>query len=135
MIIPKRKVIVRQPEKAPETTMPVQRDEPDSEPPAILPLSDNSDDADAIPIDIRDTPYRAKDQVFSGREVQKPKTAPARDTPLIHTRLKPKKSSPEQSAERGMEPDADQYDTDEQPDAPRKKPEKKGRKQDDMSWI
>lgn len=135
VIIPKRKVIARSQETLPEKAMPeLQHDKPDTELPAATSYTDSSNNEVEISIDIRDTPYRAKDQVFSGREVQKPKTSLTRDTPLIHTRLKPKKTAPDPNP-RSENPTADPPDTEEPTDTPIKKAEKKGRNQDDLSWI
>jgi cell division GTPase FtsZ len=80
---------------------------------------------------IKDTAVRAKDRVFEGRDVQKPKTAMAKDAPLIHTSLKPKKPSDHGKKDHET-PDDDENPS---PDHAVKKTDKKGKKPDDISWI
>lgn len=79
---------------------------------------------------IKDTAVRAKDRVFEGREVQKPKTAMAKDAPLIHTSLKPKKPLDHGKKDHDI-PDDDNSS----PDHLVKKTDKKGKTPDDISWI
>jgi len=81
---------------------------------------------------IKDTAVRAKDRVFEGREVQKPKTAMAKDAPLIHTSLKPKKTAERCKNNCDISEDTSETSS---PDHKGREPDKKGKKPDDISWI
>jgi tubulin-like protein CetZ len=81
---------------------------------------------------IKDTTLRAKDQVFEGREVLKPKTAVVKDESLLLTNLKPKKPA---DATRKEQPATESRDVAGSPDQKMKPSDKKGKKPDDISWI
>jgi cell division GTPase FtsZ len=53
--------------------------------------SPSSSDDEGMIVEIRDRIFPARDEVFGGKEVQKPILPQARDSTLIHTELKPKK--------------------------------------------
>jgi cell division GTPase FtsZ len=46
---------------------------------------------DGMSVEIRDTVFRARDEVFEGRVIRKPSLPQARDSTLVHTQLRPKK--------------------------------------------
>lgn len=81
---------------------------------------------------IKDTTIRAKDRVFEGREVQKPKASAVKDASLIHTSLKPKKTLHTRTIPM---PAADGTDEADETDNPEGKTNKKGKKPEDISWI
>jgi tubulin-like protein CetZ len=133
VIISKRRLISRQQ----ETPLPdTRRDEqPDAEetppqsPIAAYPPDETDDD---MTVTIKDSTFRARDRVFEGRSVQKPKTATAKDASLLHTSLKPKKP---EGAGRADLPDADDRDDTAGPDHAAKKKDKTGKTQDDVTWV
>jgi hypothetical protein len=99
--------------------------------PVEAPIPDET--GDDMSIAIKDTAFRAKDRVFEGREVRKPKvTTVANDASLLHTALKPKK--PAEVPGKNL-PVADDPHEIPVPDHAGKKPDKTGKKQDDVTWI
>jgi hypothetical protein len=48
-------------------------------------------EGDGMSVEIRDTVFRARDEVFEGRGIRKPSLPQARDSTLLHTELRPKK--------------------------------------------
>jgi hypothetical protein len=88
--------------------------------------------SDDMTVAVKDIPFRAKDRVFQGSEVQKPRTATVKDTSLIQTRLKPKKASDHGKVDL---PAPEETNTSPEPDTPKDKTDKKEKKQNDISWI
>jgi len=135
VIITKRKLISRKAESPVEKT---QSREPIPEEEEYVPQpvpEENVGDVEVesdLTLVIRDTAVRAKDRVFEGREVQKPKIAPAKDTPLIHTSLKPKTHS---KTGRKIQAVPEEEEGEPVPDNKGKPADKKGKKPDDISWI
>jgi hypothetical protein len=54
----------------------------------------DSDDED-MSVELRDTVFRARDEVFEGKGVRKPTLPQARDSTLLHTELRSRKKSSE----------------------------------------
>lgn len=136
VIISRRKVVATppepaQPESSRDDTIPVQ-EIPSREKPADVQAPGEEDTR--MTVEIRDAPYRAKDHVFKGRDVQRPSAAQAKDAPLIHTNLKPKFSGKEPSAADLPGDGGDLPRPDGQVPAG-KKPERKGKDPDDISWV
>lgn len=135
VIITKRKLISRKAEPPVDTTQnrePVPVEETYVPQPIPEEFQGDEEEESDLTLVIRDTAVRAKDRVFEGREVQKPKIAPAKDTPLIHTSLKPKAHAGSGHKIKAVHEDEDDETA---PDHKGKKPEKKGKKPDDISWI
>ncbi len=80
-------------------------------------------------VDVRDAPFRAKDDVFGGRDVRKPASGTVKDTPLIHTNLAPKKMAHKGDSTTGAGPEPNDNEPSE------KKPDKRRKRPDDLSWI
>ncbi|MCK9580129.1 MAG: hypothetical protein M0Q92_06725 [Methanoregula sp.] len=132
VIISKRKLVSRPVEPSAPDTERVESTPDDgagTAPTSIeqYPLEEDNRDLTVV---IKDTQVRAKDRVFEGREIQKPKTALAKDAPLIHTSLKPKT----QAGTSRKDHPAHEDETHE-PDQPEKKQNMKGKKPEDISWI
>lgn len=135
VIITKRKLISRkaeQPVEKAQSREPVQKEEEYVPQPVPEEYSGEVEDENDLTLVIRDTSVRAKDRVFEGREVQKPKIAPAKDTPLIHTSLKPKTHA---GSGRKIQAVPEEEDGEPAPDTKGKKADKKAKKPDDISWI
>jgi len=135
VIITKRKLISRKAEPPVATTQnrePVPVEETYVPQPVPEEYHCDEEEESDLTLVIRDTAVRAKDRVFEGREVQKPKIALAKDTPLIHTSLKPKAHAGSGHKIKAAHEDGDGEAA---PDHKGKKPEKKGKKPDDISWI
>jgi tubulin-like protein CetZ len=133
VIISKRKLVSRQPETP---LMEIQDDNPS---PGVEPQEEQSprgspseEQDDEMVLTIRDTAVRAKDRVFEGREVQKPKTSTVKDASLLHTSLKPKKPVHTSSVDA---PPAQDNDDTQVPEGQDRKSHKKGKKPDDISWT
>ena len=141
VIIAKRKLVTRQvtgtPEEATDTADTALQPQ---ETALAKPLQEftvrEGEDAgkeEEVPIAIRDTPYRAKDQVFEGRDVQKPRTAKAKDASLLHTNLVPKKISHHTIKRQPELVEESVDDSESVPD--QKKRDRRGKKPDDLSWV
>ncbi|MHB8052333.1 MAG: tubulin/FtsZ family protein [Methanoregula sp.] len=52
-------------------------------------------DDDTMSVEIRDRVFRARDEIFQGKGIQKPSLPQARDSTLLHTELRPKKKTSE----------------------------------------
>ena len=107
--------------------------------PKIPPRNHNSpkvispdDKDDEVVLTIRDTAIRAKDRVFEGRDVQKPKTSTVKDASLLHTSLKPKNAL---HIRRGDSAPVEDNGETTVPDSQDRKTNKKGKKPDDISWT
>ena len=106
----------------------------------VKPLQDSTEqggeemvEEEEVPIAIRDTSYRANDQVFEGRDMQRPRITKAKDTSLLHTNLVPKKSS-HQTIKRQPEP-VEGSENDAGSENDQKKRDRRGKKPDDFSWV
>lgn len=64
-------------------------------------------DDDTMNVEIRDQVFRARDEVFKGKGIQKPSLPQARDSTLLHTELRPKKKTSEKG-----DADSDDHRTD-----------------------
>jgi tubulin-like protein CetZ len=93
VIIPRRKMVSRPqemllPDIPSDEPMDAQETQGDS-PIETYPVNETGDE---MTVAIKDTAFRAKDHVFEGREVQRPKiTTNVKDASLLHTNLKMKK--------------------------------------------
>jgi cell division GTPase FtsZ len=130
VIIPKRKLVSRPAE--PRVPDAEGRDDATryNEVQASQPITEDnypSDEDNDQTVVIKDTAVRAKDRVFGGREVQKPKIALAKDEPLIHTSLKPKTPAGRSAHH--------QDDNESSQDHPVKTTDKKSKKPGDISWV
>jgi cell division GTPase FtsZ len=124
VIVPRRKLVSR-PQEA------LIQEARNDETPAVKEDQDNSsveayrgdESDDDMTIAIKDTTFRAKDRVFEGREVQKPKVATTvKDASLLRTSLRSKKYTDPGTKNKPVAEDL----TDESPDPTTKKPEKTG---------
>jgi tubulin-like protein CetZ len=107
VIIPRRKLVSR-PQEMPvhdirnDETPDAKEDQGNSSVEAY-PADESSDD---MTIAIKDTTFRAKDRVFEGREVQKPKVATtAKDASLLRTNLMSKKYAESETKDRKVAED------------------------------
>jgi tubulin-like protein CetZ len=122
--VPEKEELPR-PEPAPE--VPVADDEPATAPdvPASPPVTEERT------IEVKEPAYRAKDTVFSGKNIPEASVIRARDTSLLHTNLKPKKTAEPAQNEDLFEPAAETAE-----DAQKSRQQgKKGKKPGDLSWI
>jgi hypothetical protein len=83
------------------------------------------------PVSIKDTSFRAKDDIFLGKAIRDTAVPKARDASLMHTNLKPKK--PAGLADRDDEQEESPDNEDES--SHDRQQGKKLKKQDDISWI
>jgi hypothetical protein len=58
-------------------------------------------------VEIRDRVFRARDEVFQGKGIQKPSLPQARDSTLLHTELRPKKKTSERDDVDNDDPQVD----------------------------
>jgi hypothetical protein len=58
-------------------------------------------------VEIRDRVFRARDEIFQGKGIQKPSLPQARDSTLLHTELRPKKKTSEKEDADNDDPRAD----------------------------
>ena len=141
VIIAKKKLVAHQVnEKTEEATDAAETEPQPQETTLVTPLQDSTlqggedlVEEEEVPIAIRDTSYRANDQVFEGRDMQRPRIAKVKDTSLLHTNLVPKKSS-HQPMKRKPEPvEGSENEAGSDPD--QKKSDRRGKKPDDLSWV
>jgi tubulin-like protein CetZ len=135
--VQKKTVIVRKKSPVPEKEE-LPRTEPEPEVPvtgdetAIAPEVPASPSvAEERTIDVKEPAFRAKDTVFSGKNIPEATTIRARDSSLLHTNLKPKKTAEPAQNEDLFEPAAE---TTEDTHKSRQQG-KKGKKPGDLSWI
>jgi hypothetical protein len=64
-------------------------------------------DDDTMSVEIRDRVFRARDEIFQGKGIQKPSLPQARDSTLLHTELRPKKKTSEKEDADNDDPRAD----------------------------
>jgi cell division GTPase FtsZ len=82
-------------------------------------------------VEVKDPSFRARDGIFSGKNIRGASVPKVQDASLLHTNLKPKKS-----AENADSDDAQDKTTDrEGGSSPARSQGKKTKKQDDISWI
>ena len=89
-------------------------------------------DSDELKVSVKDTRYRAKDDVFEGKSVVRTAVPSARDSGLIHTRLVQKKSPA------GTGDENEEKTPEDNPHGQSQTSEKKRKittKNDDISWI
>jgi hypothetical protein len=89
-------------------------------------------DSEEKSVGLKESFYRAKDDIFEGKGIRRHSAPHARDSTLIHTDLKPKKST---GNSRDEPEEKEHVDPMTESSQPPKKREKKITKQDDMSWI
>jgi len=65
-------------------------------------------DDDTMSVEIRDRVFRARDEIFQGKGIQKPSLPQARDSTLLHTELRPKKKASERDDADNSDPRTDQ---------------------------
>jgi hypothetical protein len=123
----KRTVIIgkRKPPSAPrlEPDLPAVSEKPDS----AFPAEPGSlSDDDGMSVEVRDQEFQARDEVFSGKGIRKPAVPHARDSALLHTKLRPKQKAP------GNETENDETRDNSVPI--RKRTKQEGKDQD-LSWI
>ena len=81
-------------------------------------------------VEVKDPSFRARDDIFSGKNIQGASVPKVRDASLIHTDLKQKKPADRT----GSDPRNDPTDHGER-ESPARHQDKKTKKQDDISWI
>ncbi|MDD1685164.1 MAG: tubulin/FtsZ family protein [Methanoregula sp.] len=120
VIIGKRKISAVQSQKP---DLPAVPERPDPASPAE---SGSSSDDDGMSVEVREQEFQARDEVFRGKGIRKPAVPHARDSALLHTKLRPKQKIP-----------GDETENDEPRDnsAPVKKRTKQEEKDQDLSWI
>jgi hypothetical protein len=89
-------------------------------------------DSEESKVSIKNSAYKSKDEIFEGKGVQRPAAPQVRDSALIHTDLKSKKTTGE-SKDVESDPGSSDHVT-ESSKAPKKR-EKNTTKKDDISWI
>jgi len=89
-------------------------------------------DSEDSKVSIKNSAHVSKDKIFEGKGVQRPVVPQARDSALIHTNLKSKKTL---SASKDVESDPDSNDHVTESSRTSKKREKNTPKKDDISWI
>jgi hypothetical protein len=89
-------------------------------------------DSEDSKVSIKKSAHVSKDKIFEGKGVQRPVVPQARDSALIHTNLKSKKTL---SASKDVESDPDSNDHVTESSRTSKKREKNTPKKDDISWI
>jgi cell division GTPase FtsZ len=89
-------------------------------------------DSEESKVSIKNSAYKSKDKIFEGKGVQRPAAPQVRDSALIHTDLKSKKTTGE-SKDVESDPGSSDHVT-ESSKAPKKR-EKNTTKKDDISWI
>jgi cell division GTPase FtsZ len=88
-------------------------------------------DSEDSRVSIKRSVYKSKDEIFEGKRVQKPAATQVRDSALIHTDLKSKKTLDTKDGE--SEPESRDHVTESSKAA--KKREKNTPKKDEISWI
>jgi hypothetical protein len=88
-------------------------------------------DSEDSRVSIKSSVYKSKDEIFEGKSVQKPAATQVRDSALIHTDLKSKKTLDTKHGE--SEPESSDHVTESSKAA--KKREKNTPKKDEISWI
>jgi hypothetical protein len=83
-------------------------------------------------VSIKNSAYKSKDEIFEGKGVQRPTAPQVRDSALIHTDLKSKKTLGES---KDVESDPGSSDHVTESSKTPKKREKNTTKKDDISWI
>ena len=89
-------------------------------------------DSEGLKVGIKNSAYKSKDAIFEGKGIHKMTAPQVRDSALMHTNLKSKKT-PGESKVVESEPGSADHDI-ESSDSPNKR-EKKNSKKDDISWI
>jgi hypothetical protein len=89
-------------------------------------------DSEELKVSIKNSAYKSKDEIFEGKGIQRTTAPQVRDSSLIHTVLKSKKTLRE-SKNVESEPESSDHVT-ESSKAPKKR-EKNTTKKDDISWI
>jgi len=89
-------------------------------------------DSENSKVSLKNSAYKSKDEIFEGKGVQRPVTPQVRDSALIHTDLKSKKT-PGESKDVESEPGGSNHVTEESSKATKKR-EKNTTKKDDISW-
>ncbi len=82
-------------------------------------------------VEVKDPSFRARDDIFSGKNIQGASVPKVRDASLIHTDLKQKKPADRTGSN---DPRNDPTDHGER-ESPARHQDKKTKKQDDISWI
>jgi cell division GTPase FtsZ len=89
-------------------------------------------DSEELKVGIKNSPYKSKDAIFEGKGIHKMAAPQVRDSALMHTDLKSKKTLGESKVVESAPGDADRGT--ESADPPSKR-EKKTPKKDEISWI
>jgi cell division GTPase FtsZ len=131
VIVAKRKLVSR-PMDTPIADAGDDSRAPTEEAPRSRPVYESDQRHVDTTVAIKEPGVRAKDRVFEGREVQKPKILVTKDASLLHTNIKQKKQ-PDASQKERVDPDKNTVSP--EPDKEETKPEKKGKKPEDISWI
>jgi hypothetical protein len=119
IIIGKRKITAVQP-KEPDLPAPSERTGP-----AFPAMPGSTPDEDRMSVDVREQEFQARDEIFRGKGIRKPAVPHARDSALLHTKLRPKQKTPED--ETGEDETGDST-------AAGKRVKQEG-KDKDLSWI
>jgi hypothetical protein len=89
-------------------------------------------DSEESKVSIKNSAYKSKDEIFEGKGVRRPAAPQVRDSALIHTDLKSKKTLGES---KDVESDPGSSDHITESSKTPKKREKNTTKKDDISWI
>jgi len=138
--VPERRTVILQKKKVPpgiqETNIPGDTNEKDDidDDLSIITRPEYSRQADSedLKVGIKSSAYKSKDAIFEGRGIHKMASPQVRDSALMHTELKSKKT-PGESKVVESAPGSVDSDT-ESTESPNKR-EKKTPKKDDLSWI
>jgi hypothetical protein len=83
-------------------------------------------------VSVKNSAYKSKDEIFEGKGIQKTTGPQAKDSALMHTDLKPKKTPGESRTGESGQGSSDQVT---ELSGKTKKGEKNTTKKDDISWI
>jgi len=89
-------------------------------------------DSDEVKVSIKNSVYKSKDEIFEGKGIRKTSTPQVRDSALIHTNLKSKKTIGES---KNKKDDRDNSDQEAELSNPSHKRERNTTQKDDISWI
>jgi len=138
--IEKKTVIIRKRTPAPAAPEPIPTDSMDKSPTTVedtkaseflSPGHFQVSDPEEKTVTVKDSSFRAKDDIFSGKNIRGTAIPKVREASLIHTNLKPKKPAEPKDQDDEKSERADQKN-----ESSRGRDQgKKMKKQDDISWI
>ena len=89
-------------------------------------------DSEEVKVSIKNSVYKSKDEIFEGKSIRRTPAPQVRDSALIHTNLKSKKTM---GASKNTKDEQDKADQDAESSNPQNKRERSIAQKDDISWI